>query len=155
MITNTRGVGRGAAGLRCSPFFLRLQKNPKGTPLIKLKIGSKKASWQPFLALFVLGSPFKKFLPTSLDYAKTVHNVERKQSARNVYNVANERRLLIRTSWRRGTAKNKRRSRLLFRAVSVFRDELWIVSQRITKPAFYVQSILPLSKFWIWPTYFL
>ena len=32
------------------------------------------------------------------DYAKTVHNIERKQRARNVYNVANERRLLIRTS---------------------------------------------------------
>ena len=49
-----RGVGRGAAGLRCSPFFLGFQKNPKGTPLAKLKFGSKNASWQPFLSLAAL-----------------------------------------------------------------------------------------------------
>ena len=32
------------------------------------------------------------------DYAKTVHEVVCKQRGRNLYNVANERRLLIRSS---------------------------------------------------------
>src|SRR3954451_15340990 len=65
--------GRRQRGCRAAlqPFFSGISKKSQGYPLGKIKIWKQK---RQLAALFVLGSPFKKFLATALDYAKTFHS---------------------------------------------------------------------------------
>ena len=81
--------GRRQRGCRAAPqpFFSGISKKSQGYPLGKIKIWKQK---RQLAALFVLGSPFKKFLATPLDCAKTLHSAERGQRGRNVYNVTSE-----------------------------------------------------------------
>ena len=81
--------GRRQRGCRAAlqPFFSEISKKSQGYPLDKIKIWKPKSQ---LAALFVLGSPFKKFLATPLDYAKTVHNAERRQRGSILYNVTSE-----------------------------------------------------------------